>query len=101
MYVINSYDVEKKGDINLISRPDIDYEGRKILIIDDMSDSGSTIKFVRDDLIQHYQVNESNIKIAAIVYRTGSEIRPDFFGVEVDRWVVFPWEPKEKGYWGH
>ena len=63
----------------------------KILIIDDIVDSGESIVIPRNML----QVKGiTNIKTCSVFYKQCSAYTPDYYGkiVPDDEWVVFPWE---------
>jgi hypoxanthine phosphoribosyltransferase len=67
----------------------IDLTGRKVLIVDDISDTGKSLK-VATEFVK--KMNPTEIKTAALFYLTGSKFMPDYYGVEMTwRWVVFPW----------
>ena len=65
----------------------------KILLIDDIVDSGDSIKYVKH-YIENMEHKCCNIKIASVFYKKKSKIAPDFYSKVVDNeeWVVFPWE---------
>jgi hypoxanthine phosphoribosyltransferase len=68
---------------------DIDLTGRKVLIVDDISDTGKSLK-VATEYIK--KMNPADIKTTTLFYLTGSSFKPDFYGEEMTwRWVVFPW----------
>jgi hypoxanthine phosphoribosyltransferase len=68
---------------------DIDLTGRKVLIVDDISDTGKSLK-VATEYIR--KMNPADIKTTTLFYLTGSSFKPDFYGEEMTwRWVVFPW----------
>ena len=72
-----------------LSRP---VEGRKVLIMDDVADTGRSLRLVRD----HVEKKKANvIKIATIYYKPWSTIVPDYYVRVTKRWIVFPWERKE------
>ena len=66
--------------------------GRRILIVDDVWDSGRTINTVRGRVeaaggyprtcVIHYKPKHSRFR----------DRRPDFYGAVTDRWIVYPWE---------
>ena len=66
--------------------------GRRVLIVDDVWDSGRTINTVRGRVeaagglpatcVLHYKPARSRFPDRA----------PDFFGALTDRWIVYPWE---------
>jgi uncharacterized protein len=67
----------------------IDLTGKRVLIVDDISDTGKSLK-VATEYIR--KMNPADIKTATLFYLTGSSFKPDFYGEEMTwRWVVFPW----------
>lgn len=67
----------------------IDLTGKKVLIVDDISDTGKSLK-VATEYIK--KMNPTDIKTTTLFYLTGSSFKPDFYGEEMTwRWVVFPW----------
>lgn len=60
----------------------------KILIVDDISDTGHTLDFVRKSL-------NGRTKTATLHYKPKSIVKPDYFIEETDDWVVYPWEVDE------
>jgi hypothetical protein len=66
--------------------------GKKVLIVDDIADSGHSLKLAKTHL-QEQGVGE--IKTATLYMKTQSLIMPDFYCKKTSRWVVFPWDTKE------
>lgn len=65
--------------------------GQRVLIVDDIFDSGATVKMVAD----HVRSITGDIKIATLFVRSGhntTDIQPDYFIKETSSWVVFPHE---------
>ena len=63
----------------------------RVLVIDDIFDSGSTMKHVTELLAP----SVSEIKIATLYYKKDAnttDITPDFYSRKTDRWIVFPHE---------
>ena len=60
------------------------------IIIDDISDSGETLK--------HYRYNSSGQEshkyhIVTMYYNESSAVKPDYFRYyKTDKWIVYPWE---------
>jgi len=84
------------------AKPDLDVlyksvsQGKKILIIDDINDTGSTFQHIADNCIF-----DSNIRYTAVINNKPSTFKVDYYGYEInksieDRWVVFPWEEWDK-----
>jgi hypoxanthine phosphoribosyltransferase len=77
----------------LVSR--LAFEDR-LLIIDDVFDSGRSLEAVVDTLARRCRLNlPVDIRIATVYYkpsRNRSRLRPDFHLRETDDWLVFPHE---------
>ena len=67
-------------------------KGKKILILDDVADTGKTLKLVKKHLLDR---GAEEVKIATIYYKPWSIVVPDYYEKETKRWIVFPWERKE------
>ena len=72
-------------------------KGKKILIIDDINDTGETFKWIRDDWDINYDSEKSNVKFAALVDNIPSEFVVEYNGIEINKeenpeWIVFPYE---------
>lgn len=69
--------------------------GKRVLIVDDVWDSGKTAMAVR------HRVREAGglPSVAVIHYKPRASRypndAPDFFAYETDAWIVYPWEPEE------
>jgi hypoxanthine phosphoribosyltransferase len=66
--------------------------GKKILLIDDISDTGKSLKLAKTHL-QHQGAIE--IKTATLYEKPQSITTPDFYEKQTNNWVVFPWDIKE------
>lgn len=68
----------------------------RLLIIDDVFDSGRSLEAVLDELQRRCgERMPEDIRIATVWYkpaRNRSRLRPDYFIHETDRWLVFPHE---------
>ncbi|MEM2094257.1 MAG: phosphoribosyltransferase family protein [Candidatus Bathyarchaeia archaeon] len=67
------------------------FAGRYVLVVDDVVDTGESLCVVMDELKKH----ELFAKTATLYKKPWSKFTPDFFVVETDAWVVFPWEHRE------
>lgn len=86
-------DVEERAKKPTITQPlEIDLKNKKVLIVDDVADTGKSIIFAVEVLKNR---NPEEIKIATLHKKPWSEIEPDFYIVETDAWVVYPWEFQE------
>ena len=70
--------------------------GDKLLIVDDVYDSGLSIKAVISELEKEMRANmPKNIKVATVYYkpsRNKTSRAPDYYIHETDKWLVFPHE---------
>ena len=66
--------------------------GKKILLVDDVADSGQSLKIARQYLIESGAVE---VKIATLYAKATAQIMPDFVEKITKHWIVFPWEIKE------
>lgn len=69
---------------------------QRILIVDDINDSGSTIAALRGAL-EADGAKPDHVRVAVLVNNRRSRARAEYFSREIDRdedkrWFVFPWE---------
>ncbi len=67
---------------------------KRILVIDDIWDSGRTAMSVRERI----KGAGGEAEVAVLHYKPEQSVyeeEPDYYVVETDRWVVYPWEPPE------
>jgi len=66
--------------------------GKKVLLVDDVSDGGKSLQLAKNHLEQQ---GAAEIKIATIYCKPGTITKPDYFEKETSCWIVFPWEARE------
>ena len=71
-------------------------EGRSIVIVDDINDSGRTIEALRKSLIDH-GADSARVRVAVLIDNVRSAAKADYRSRTIDRstdkrWFVFPWE---------
>lgn len=77
----------------VITQPlSLQVKGKAVLIMDDVADTGRSLKVVRDHVSES---GAEKVKIATIYYKPWSIITPDYYVKVTRRWIVFPWERKE------
>lgn len=83
---IVTYDEEERGEPRVTKRPDAAGDGDGFLIIDDLVDTGATVKVVRE-LLPHGH-------FACIYAKPAGRDLVDSFVTEVsqDTWILFPWD---------
>ena len=67
----------------------------RLLIVDDVHDTGNSISQIITDLKKACKKNTPEIKIATPYYKPNkneSEYKPDYYLHETDQWLVFPHE---------
>jgi len=76
--------------------PDKDLlKDKNVLIVDDIADSGATIKFVCELLMKDYFVKD--VKTAVILTnKVNCKYYPDYSNQDIDAWIDFPWDKFEK-----
>ena len=82
-------------DTIVYQRPDKIKEGSKILIVDDINDSGRTFTAVNSILNRNYNISSDNILYASLVKREGSEFNDNTISGNIlytSSWLVFPWD---------
>jgi len=84
------YDGNKKRDYITIQNNCIFKDVKKVLIVDDISDSGETLKAVIDELKQKHP--EVEFISATLFFKRTSIYEPDFWINDADEWIEFFWE---------
>ena len=62
-------------------------DGRRVLIIDDVADTGETLRMVRD-FCDKYAVES---RVAVLYEKPRSVIAADYVWRRTDKWISFPW----------
>jgi uncharacterized protein len=88
-----SYKKDEQGDLTISCLPEVDLEGKKILLIDEIADSGQTLREVSRLIVKKYK--PALLQSAVIVKKNNCPFEVDQFALETNDWVVFPWEKKE------
>ena len=69
-----------------------DVAGKNALLVDDVADTGKSLQFASQHLRQQ---GARDIRTATLYCKPFSVIKPEYYGKETRRWVVFPWDTKE------
>jgi hypoxanthine phosphoribosyltransferase len=68
---------------------DVDLAGRRVLVVDDITDTGESMVVAMDYV---KALNPLEVRTAALQHITSSGFTPDFYGDAISwRWVIFPW----------
>ena len=81
------------------------YNGKKILIVDDINDSGATINWIKNDWPANAlpldprwnDIWSDTVRVAVMINNVSSSSDVNYFAKEInkaekDEWIVFPWE---------
>jgi hypoxanthine phosphoribosyltransferase len=69
----------------------MDLDGRRVLVVDDVSDTGDTFDAALTHLGERGAPAE--LRTAVLLHKSTSRVVPDFHGARIRgwRWVIFPW----------
>ncbi len=67
----------------------IDISGEKVLLFDDVADTGESLDFATKYLKRR---GAKSVTTATIYYKERSKVTPDYFAAQVAEWIVFPYE---------
>jgi len=81
-----------KGDPVLTQPVSMPVRGKRILVVDDVADTGKSLALVRTHLKEE---GATEVRIATIYYKPWSVVVPDWYERKTSRWIIFPWERKE------
>ncbi|AKB57334.1 phosphoribosyltransferase [Methanosarcina barkeri] len=68
----------------------VDITGKKILILDDVTDTGETLNLAVDYVLN---LNPASVRTAVLQHKISSNFTPDFYAQKVLkwRWIIYPW----------
>lgn len=90
---IQSYtDIQVQGEIKINGKLQTSIEGKHILLVDDVSDSGKTLKRAVEYLKEG---KPKKVSTMTMFYKPHSEYRPDYFAKQTSKWILFPYEKTE------
>lgn len=92
VFIINtiSYDRKVQKDmVKIFNFPNLT-GFKRVLVVDDIIDSGKTVKEVLNILKIHYPNIE--FKVASLFYKDTAIIKPDYSVNKTDTWIEFFWE---------
>jgi len=65
----------------------VDLTSKKVLIADDVADTGATLKLVRDFCLQHV----AEVRSAVVYEKPHSTVKCEYVWRHTDKWINFPW----------
>mgnify|MGYP005858928409 CR=1 FL=1 len=85
----SSYEGKTQGELEVKNIPNLSGY-KKALLIDDISDTGETLKTINEALTSNNKKTE--VKSFTIFYKEESKFKPDFYIRGAHNWVDFFWE---------
>lgn len=82
--------VDERLDMPVVLPPvpaPVDLAGARVLVADDVADTGATLALVKDFCVQHV----AEVRCAVIYGKPRSTVRCEYVWRETDRWIDFPW----------
>ena len=82
---------QKQNQVRLRYPMSADVAGRKVLLIDDVSDTGDSFQVGIQHLLERNR--PADLKTAVLHHKTVSSYTPDFYAeiVQTWRWIIYPW----------
>lgn len=81
-------DLERMDRPEILSEAPLQARGRSVLLVDEICTSGETLRVARNAL---RNVAPAEVRTATSIVKVNGH-RPDFFALETDAEVVFPWD---------
>ncbi len=81
---------QKQEQARLAAPLCVDVEDRKVLIVDDVSDTGDTLELS----VQHLRDGRArDVRVAVLHHKQVATVQPEFYGKRVVkwRWITYPW----------
>lgn len=93
LQVIYYAGINERNDKPQVKYPlNADISGLNVLVVDDVADSGSSLKVVKEYIDS---LGPREVRMATLHHKPWSSFEPDFFAESVDKWIIYPWEPRE------
>lgn len=93
LQVIYYAGVNERNDKPQVKYPlNADISGLNVLVVDDVADSGNSLKVVKEYVDS---LGPREVKMATLHHKPWSTFEPDFFAESADKWIIYPWEPRE------
>lgn len=83
-----------KDKPNITQALNYNVKGKRVLIVDDVSDTGRSLIVAREHVLSK---GAKEVKIATLHYKPHSKLKPDYFVETTSEWIVYPWEIHETG----
>ncbi|MFW5703214.1 MAG: phosphoribosyltransferase [Patescibacteria group bacterium] len=92
-FTVSTYEqMHKKKEAQLVLGCGDQITGKRVLLVDDISDSGESLAFGIDYL---NKMGVTSLKTATVFAKPGTSSLPDFYVQQTTEWVIFPYEVEE------
>jgi uncharacterized protein len=86
--------VDERLDMPVMLPPvPVDLRGARMLIADDVADTGATLRFVRDFCAEHV----AEVRCAVVYQKPQSAVDCEYVWRRTERWIDFPWSNPAPG----
>lgn len=93
MKVVFYKDIGVRNKKPVVTQPvTSEVRGRRVLVVDDVSDSGHSLRVVSNHLRRK---GAGDIRVCTLYFKPHSVFVPDYYGRQTSKWVIFPWERLE------
>jgi len=82
--------VDERLDVPVVLPPTldvVDIQGLRVLVADDVADTGETLRLVRDVISEHV----AEARTAVLYQKSRSTIDAEYVWRHTDKWIAFPW----------
>ena len=86
--------IDERLDVPVMLPPYVDFvdlEDARVLIADDVADTGATLAYVHD----FCQGEVADVRTAVLYEKSASVIKCDYVWKRTDQWINFPWSSEE------
>jgi hypothetical protein len=83
---------ETKCEPALTQPVSVPVDGKKVLVVDEVVDTGRSLKLVKEHIVEK---GAAEVRVATVYSKPWSVVKPDYHEKESSCWIVFPWERKE------
>ena len=72
----------------------IDMQGKKVLLVDDITDTGDTLEIAENHI---KGLGAEMVRTAILIHKKQSPVVPDFYAKKIikNRWIIYPWAVNE------
>jgi hypoxanthine phosphoribosyltransferase len=82
--------VDSRLDLPVVLPPvpqPVDLSGARVLVADDVADTGATLRLVKDFCAEHV----ADVRCAVVYEKPTSTVKSEYVWRHTDRWINFPW----------